>query len=86
MSLVATNNKLAPLVFLTGQELYPDRTSARQHAPAEYFRIDAAGLPSAEIKPLGSFILMNESTGQIETGLDGEIYTMCKHGFPIGIY
>lgn len=83
---IATNNKLAPTVMLVGQTLHLTRGAARDNSPAEFFRIDAAGLPGKELKPLGSMIIHNEATGQIEVGADGEIYTICKHGFPIGIF
>ena len=83
---IATNNKLHPVVALVGQTLHLDRGAARDNAPAEFFRINAAGLPSHEFHPLTSIIIHDETDGQIEVGADGEIYTTCKHGFPMGIF
>lgn len=83
---VATNNKIHPVVMLVGQTLHSDRDDARKNMPSEYYRINAAGLPSHELHPLASMIIHNEATGQIEIGSDGEIYCSCKHGFPIGVF
>lgn len=86
MMFVATNNKLAPVVLLVGQTLHADRDTARKRAPAEYFRINAAGLPAHEFHPLATVIIHNEANGQIEVGSDGEIYTSCKGNFPVPMF
>jgi len=82
----ATNNKLAPVVLLVGQELYADRTIARNKTPYAFYTINAAGLPSSEIHPIFSFIVTGEATGELEEGTDGEIYVSCKKGFPVPIF
>ncbi len=83
---LASNNKLYPVIMLVGQKLHLNRGAARDNMPAEYFRINSEGLPSNEMHPLGSMIIHRESDGQIETGADGEIYTDCRAGFPVGVF
>ncbi len=83
---LATNNKIAPIVFLVGQTLHLNRGAARDNMPAEFYRTKTAQLPGQELAPLNSMIIHNESTGQIEIGTDGEIYTDCRQGFPMGIF
>ena len=83
---IATNNKLAPIVMLIGQKLHLNRGEARDHAPAEYYRINAVGLPSKELRQLASIIIHNESAGQIETGANGEIYIDWKHKIPVAMF
>ncbi len=86
MMVIATNNKIHPFIMLVGQELHADRGAARDNLPAEYYRIQANGLPSHEFSQLNAMIIHNESTGQIEVGADGEIYIDWRHGFPMSIF
>jgi len=86
MMFVATNNKLAPIVMLVGQTLHADRTIARANAPAEFQRINAAGLPSQELHAIAAVIIHDEADGQIEVGSDGEIYVRCTNGFPVQMF
>ena len=74
MTLIATNNKLHPLVWLVGQELHATRGVARARANSSYWRIRLNGLPSNEFRPVCSVIINNESTGTAEVGGDGEIF------------
>ncbi len=86
MMMIATNNKIHPFIMLVGQELHDNRGDARDNLPAEYYRIQANGLPSHEFSQLTAMIVHNESTGQIEVGADGEIYIDWKHGFPMSVF
>ena len=83
---IATNNKLAPIVMLVGQSLHANRGAARDNAPAEFHRIDSYGLPSNEYHQLGSIIIHNSGTGQIEIGANGEIWTSWNKNFPMKIF
>lgn len=83
---LATNNKIHPIVMLVGQKLHLNRGAARDEMPAEYYKTKTDGLPSHEQHPLASMIIHNEANGQIEIGADGEIYSACAQGFPIGIF
>ena len=74
MTLIATNNKLNPLVWLVGQELHTTRGIARAKAASSYWRAALGGLPSNEFHPVGSVIINNESTGTAEVGAEGEIW------------
>jgi len=86
MSFFATNNKQYPIVRVIGQELHADRTTARQELESSIFDLMMNGMPSPEMKSLFSCIIHVESVGQIETGLDGEIYVDCRKGFPMSRY
>ena len=86
MTVVATNNKLAPVVMVVGQTLYATRSDARDHASAEYYRIKTDGLPSQEFTPVASYIIHDEADGQIETGADGEIYVVLNHKHLVPIF
>ena len=74
MYLIASNNKLHPLVWLVGQELHATRGIARAKAASDYWRVVLAGLPSNEFHPVGSVILNSEVNGTAEVGADGEIW------------
>jgi len=85
MMFVATNNKIHPIVMLVGQTLYDTRADARVSSPAEFQRINAAGLPAQELHPVAAMIIHSEANGQIEIGADGEIYFRCTNGFPVAM-
>ena len=84
MVMVATNNKIHPLMMIVGQTAYADRGTARKNISAEWFRIKVFGLPSPEMHTAYVFIL--DSDGAIETGADGEICLDAQHTYPFGIF
>jgi len=80
--IMASNNKLAPLIALVGQEKYTNRAIAKKRADSAYFAIKRAGLPSHEYMPLYSVIL--RANGTIIEGADGETgYDYRANGTPI---
>ncbi len=82
-----TNNKIHPVVNLVGQKLHANRGAARDESGAEYQRMRTEGLPAPEMKTLISYIIHDESDGQIELGSDGEIYVVhSKKGDSYGIF
>jgi hypothetical protein len=82
MHIIYSGDVKYPYVKIIGQNLYGDRTTARERLDSEVSLLQLDGLPSPEFKFLYSMIIHNESTGQIETGLDGEIYIDHRTGHP----
>lgn len=74
MTAMATQNKLAPVVWLVGQKLHATRGLARAKAASDYWRIKTNGLPSQEFCPIGSVIVNSEANGTAEVGADTEIW------------
>lgn len=79
--LLATNNKLHPLLTLIGQELYTDSTDARHKAPSAYARVETDGLPSHEFRPIYSVIV--NKNGEILAGADGELGWDYRGRYPV---
>ena len=86
MHIIYSGDAEYPYVKVIGQNLYADRATARQQLNAEISNLQLEGMPSPEFKFLYSMIIHNESTGQIETGADGEIYVDWRLGLPISRY
>ncbi len=84
MVMVACNDSINPIRILVGQTAYADRGEARDHVPAEWERVEKAGLPSPEITSYFTFII--DPNGNIETGADGEIYVMNKNDVLIPMF
>lgn len=78
MMWIATNNKIHPIVAIVGQTLHSTRKDARDHADDEFFRINASGFPVQEASRLASMIIHDQASGEIETGVDGEVYVYYK--------
>ena len=83
MTLFGTNNKIHPYVKLVGQTLYPDRDDARIHLYPALNELDDGGLPNHELRALGSYIIHNEATGQLEIGADEEVWIDHRRGYPV---
>ena len=83
MTMLATNNKLYPFIKLMGQELYSNRTVARDHLYSALHEIEENGLPTHEALAIASFIIHNEGTGQIEKGNDDEVWIDHRRQYPV---
>ncbi len=70
----ATNDAEFPFFKLLGQTLYANRGEARDKIFQEIATLKTNGLPTPEMVHIGSCIVHNESTGQIEKGSDDEIW------------
>ena len=84
MHFVATNDVKYPIAKVVGQNLYPDRGTARDHLNSEVYQLETDGLPAPEFVFLYSMIL--DGHGNIETGNDGEIFVDHRSGHPISRY
>ena len=84
MHFFATNDAEFPVFKVVGQNLYPDRTTARQRLDGEISTFKEGELPSPEFLHLFSYIL--DGVGNIETGIDAEVYVDFRHGYPIARY
>ena len=81
MHIFATNDGEFPIMKVVGQNLYADRTSARQRLEGEMIRFQEGNLPTPEFLHLYSYIL--DGAGVIETGLDTEIYIDFRSHYPV---
>ena len=84
MTLIACNNKLAPLAWLVGQELYSNRSDARNKADSAWTRLALAGLPSHEYTRV--YMAIISAAGAITAGADGEVGCDYRDGFPAKYY
>jgi len=82
---LATNNKLAPIVRLIGQEVYTSRREAQRKRGSAFSRISIAGLPGQEVENICSSIIEN-AAGTVEAGGDNEVGYDLRQGFPIDIH
>ncbi len=81
-----TNDAEFPIFKVLGQTLYKNRTEARRHLDSDVTLLKAGELPTPEFLHMYSIIIHNESNGQIETGLDKEIYADFRFGYPVQRY
>ena len=58
-------------------------SAARDHLFSALHEIECAGLPTNECRAIGSCIIHNESTGQIEKGANDEIWIDHRRGYPV---
>ncbi len=86
MHMFATNDGENGIFKIVGQNLYPDRTAARQNLFGDASTIEIGELPSPEFVHLYSMIINSESNGTIETGPDKEIYVDFRMSYPISRY
>jgi len=80
----ASNNVLAPIVKTVSQVYFASRNDARDQLDSVVHKIQTDGLPSPELNPIGSMIVHNRTTGQIESGANGEIWIDHRWGTPNG--
>ena len=80
----ASNNALAPIVRTVSQTYQASRSDARDRVESEVHKIQTDGLPSPELSPIGSMIIHNRTSGQIEKGSDDEIWIDHRFGTPNG--
>ena len=84
MHIFATNDAEYPIFKVVGQEIYSDRTTARNNLAGASTMLESGDLPTPEFVHLFSYIL--DAVGVIETGTDGEIYTDFRFGYPVSKY
>ncbi len=84
MHIFATNDAEYPIFKVVGQTLYTDRTIARNHLDGAASLLREGELPTPEFLHLYSYIV--DGNGNIELGIDGEIYVDYRAGYPSGRY
>ena len=80
MHFFASNDAEYPIVKVVGQNLYTSAAIARDQIFSEGMDLAEGSLPTPEFLPLGCMIIHLDGVGQIEKGLNDEIWLDCRAG------
>ena len=70
-------------IKVLGQKIHTNRAEARKHIFQEIGSVTEKDLPVDEMFHVGSYIIHTENKGEIEPGLEGEVWLDCRKGHPI---
>ena len=84
-TLIVTNDKLHPVVWVTGQQISTDKKLIKDVAHSFAVDLTHGSYPAAETTVL-AYVIVKGTSGDVQVGDNAEVYVEYRTGVPVGRY